>query len=418
MQKIPQIVSERLKAGAAVSGHPDAELLTAFAEHSLSERERARILGHLADCGDCREIVALALPAMESGEYAYLPHRRSSFTWRGFTWPALRWGFATAGAAVIVFGIVEFEHHRPTNSAMVAKQVAAAPVTTQLQNQAASETASAVPAPPQQLISDDSTTKKVTRQIAEGESRLHRKLNPAQPQSAPPASTALALMAKSPATPVPPASQMVAVQVQNQTVDVESANAQAAPAPVPNSFVDQSLSYNTGPMSRAKPASIQPVQSGVAGTMLASAPRWSITAVGGLQRSLDQGKSWQDISVDASALPSTSSTGAAIGGPIKTTVAKQNAVHAEAFKLAAAHVFFRTVAAAGNEVWAGGSSAALFHSLDGGEHWTRVLPSFSGAMLSGDVTSVEFPDPQHGTVTTSTPEIWVTTDDGQTWQKQ
>jgi photosystem II stability/assembly factor-like uncharacterized protein len=39
-------------------------------------------------------------------------------------------------------------------------------------------------------------------------------------------------------------------------------------------------------------------------------------------------------------------------------------------------------------------------------------------VLTGDVVRIEFPDPQHGTVTTSTPEIWITTDDGQSWQKQ
>lgn len=414
MQKIPQIVSERLKAGVAVSGHPDAEQLTAFAEHSLPERERAGVLKHLSTCGDCRDIVALALPAMESREYAYFAHRGSLFTSRWFTWPALRWGLATAGVAVITLGVVEFERHKPQPSAVVAKQIA--PVTTPLQNQA-SQTASVVPAPPKQLVSDNSNAKKVIRPIAEGESRLHRKLLPAQPQAAPPAAFPALMAKQTPTTPLPPASQMVTVQVQNGAVEMQTSTAQVGSAPVANSFVDQSSSYNTGPMSRAKPASIVPAQAGAMGTMLASAPRWSITAVGGLQRSLDQGKSWQDISVDASALPSASSTGAAVGGAMKTA-AKQNSTHGEAFKLAATHVFFRTVAAAGNEVWVGGSSAALFHSVDGGEHWTRVLPSFSGAVLSGDVISVEFPDPEHGTVTTSTPELWVTTDDGQTWQKQ
>ncbi len=85
---------------------------------------------------------------------------------------------------------------------------------------------------------------------------------------------------------------------------------------------------------------------------------------------------------------------------------------------AVANQVFRAVAAAGLEVWAGGSGSILYHSMDGGEHWTRVLPSADGVVLRGDITSVQFPDPQHGTVSTSNSEVWTTSDDGQSWRKQ
>ena len=57
MQDVPKIVVKRLQS-PAVEPHPDADLLTAFAEKSLSGRERESVLQHLARCGDCREIVA------------------------------------------------------------------------------------------------------------------------------------------------------------------------------------------------------------------------------------------------------------------------------------------------------------------------------------------------------------------------
>jgi photosystem II stability/assembly factor-like uncharacterized protein len=79
---------------------------------------------------------------------------------------------------------------------------------------------------------------------------------------------------------------------------------------------------------------------------------------------------------------------------------------------------FRAVAATGTDVWAGGTSALLYHSQDAGDHWIRVMPAASGATLTGDIVSLEFLDMQHGKVSTSTAEIWITTDDGQTWQKQ
>jgi hypothetical protein len=40
--------------------HPDAECLSAFAEQALGERERGQVLKHLAMCGRCRQVVALA----------------------------------------------------------------------------------------------------------------------------------------------------------------------------------------------------------------------------------------------------------------------------------------------------------------------------------------------------------------------
>jgi photosystem II stability/assembly factor-like uncharacterized protein len=78
---------------------------------------------------------------------------------------------------------------------------------------------------------------------------------------------------------------------------------------------------------------------------------------------------------------------------------------------------FRVVAASGTDVWAGGSGGALYHSPDAGNHWTRVTPTSSGAALAGDIVSLEFPDKQHGKVSTSTGEIWTTSDAGQTWKK-
>jgi len=60
----------------------------------------------------------------------------------------------------------------------------------------------------------------------------------------------------------------------------------------------------------------------------------------------------------------------------------------------------------------------LYHSVDGGVHWTRIVPLSSGISLTGDIVTVDFPDPQHGRVATSTSEIWITGDAGQSWHKQ
>src|SRR5260221_13766211 len=72
MTDVPKIVHDRLRAalpsrilpgGAEPEQvHPDADELTAFAEQALSATEREGLLQHLALCGDCREVVAVALP--------------------------------------------------------------------------------------------------------------------------------------------------------------------------------------------------------------------------------------------------------------------------------------------------------------------------------------------------------------------
>jgi hypothetical protein len=109
MQSVPKIVRDRLQAAQPAINHPDADLLTAFAEQSLPEAERATVLDHLARCGDCRDVVALALPATEALETVAIPARSG---W--LTWPALRWGFVAAG--VVVIALIGFRQLQESRS--------------------------------------------------------------------------------------------------------------------------------------------------------------------------------------------------------------------------------------------------------------------------------------------------------------
>ena len=52
MPELPHIVRERLKVSRPTAAHPDADLLTAFAERALPESERAVVAEHLARCHD------------------------------------------------------------------------------------------------------------------------------------------------------------------------------------------------------------------------------------------------------------------------------------------------------------------------------------------------------------------------------
>jgi photosystem II stability/assembly factor-like uncharacterized protein len=110
-------------------------------------------------------------------------------------------------------------------------------------------------------------------------------------------------------------------------------------------------------------------------------PRWTLSADGTLQRSLDAGKSWQTIPVPG-------------------------------------NVTFRALAAVGAEIWVGGAKGSLYHSSDAGEHWVHVKPVAEGKPLTANIIGVEFIDPRSGKLTTTGGETWITTDGGQSWEKK
>jgi Photosynthesis system II assembly factor YCF48/Putative zinc-finger len=110
-------------------------------------------------------------------------------------------------------------------------------------------------------------------------------------------------------------------------------------------------------------------------------PRWTLTAEGTLQQSLDGGITWRRIQVSHG-------------------------------------LTFRAVAAAGQSIWLGGRRGVLFHSADAGEHWTQMQPTTKRNMPTSDIIGIEFEDYQHGKLTTASNESWTTSDAGQSWEKQ
>jgi len=154
-------------------------------------------------------------------------------------------------------------------------------------------------------------------------------------------------------------------------------------------------------------------------TNVSPAPRWSINAAGTLQRSLDQGNTWQDVNVSSAPM-------AFVGSNLDISAETQSAKDAKvararaksAGKKGASSAVFRAVIANGADVWAGGLHGSLYHSTDSGNRWMQVVPSSAGSVLTGDIVSIEFTDLQHGKLSTSTAETWITADSGQTWQKQ
>src|SRR5664280_1999349 len=76
---------------------------------------------------------------------------------------------------------------------------------------------------------------------------------------------------------------------------------------------------------------------------------------------------------------------------------------------------FHAVAVMGNDVWAGGNGGALFHSSNGGEHWSKVSLAANSNVETGAIVSIRFEDPQHGIVACDSGTRWATADGGVTW---
>lgn len=81
--------------------HPDADQVSAFVDHALPVHEREEMLAHLAECKDCREIVALSLPSVESAPAAV--KKSKSWLWD------LRFLLPVGAAALAV--LLLYVHH-------------------------------------------------------------------------------------------------------------------------------------------------------------------------------------------------------------------------------------------------------------------------------------------------------------------
>lgn len=438
MEKLPKIVQRRLQGPAKPGVHPDPDLLTAFAERSLNDRERAPVLQHLAECADCREIISLAMPEIEPAPSPGLERSR----W--LTWPVLRWG-ALAACVVVVSAAVTLRYERrQAFEPSLAEKAPAASADLNLESEVTRQpgqklAANIAPPSPAQLDRDFSAAGKLAKQREKG---ADKGMMAEQTVSVPPGqaldqdkkveelfNNRLAIdavrSADEPgrvpaAAPMPLSAAKTAgtgpqartrndiadnsARASTQTVIVEG-GAPAAPEatqPAEQKAKDESRTNEShkeaqavGGAARAASGGVgkadtlsseetaQSVSAGYAGRSLAgnNMPRWTLSADGALQRSFDSGKTWQTIPV-------------------------------------ASNVVFRALAANDSDIWLGGVAGALYHSSDAGQHWTRIKPVADGKSLNADIVTVEFSDVQHGKLITANRETWTTSDAGATWQYQ
>ncbi|HJQ71398.1 MAG TPA: zf-HC2 domain-containing protein [Blastocatellia bacterium] len=57
---------------------PEPELLAAYLDHNVTLEEVERLEAHIAECGDCRELIALAVRNEEEAPYPLPPDESGS----------------------------------------------------------------------------------------------------------------------------------------------------------------------------------------------------------------------------------------------------------------------------------------------------------------------------------------------------
>jgi Photosynthesis system II assembly factor YCF48 len=358
MAQIPKIGLNRLQQGADLQAHPDAELITGFIENAITTRERTELLNHLGRCHQCREIVSLSMP-----ERMEIVAPREANRW--FSWPVWRW--AGAVACVVAVGTAVILHYAPrSRSADVAT---AQPIQVATLDRKVVEPASPIPA-------TALATKRSERDDVTAQTFVVQKKKTGRESKNSIFSNGTIAVAGDQA------------EANSSEVALEARNGPAAIAPTTDGMVpgrakeaEPAIAMDNSAVTAKQQAMALPGANAMVASRARLLPRWALTSDGILQRSLDAGITWETVSV-----------------------APQSRL--------------RALAANGFDIWVGGSSGALYHSSDGGQHWSQIQPVVNGEVLSADIIGVEFPDSQHGKIRTSSLESWTTDDAGEHWQKQ
>jgi hypothetical protein len=460
MNDLPKIVRERMKVTVATD-HPDPDLLAAFAEQALPERERAPVLEHLARCADCRDVLAIATAPVGSAT-TQTKDTAAARKAPWFSFSALRWGALAACFVIVGTAVLIHRDEKAAKFDLYQRQMAVPKASAQLTSSAPASSPAAVPTPsePSAPAPPTSKTKALankmeTRADAPLEGKREEALAfsrnaPSQlvarvPQPAPPTigglngfvtkglrddrqvdaahsakgsavgSPVLASAAPLPSAkaPVPSVPSVAKEKKDAPSPPLPSANFSYAPSNEPVATMVDAANADSDKkvevMGRSKPAG----GSG-ASAALAVAPDDTLDTPRGItpgaeaaakarKERAESGRSevllW-NISFDGQLQRSVDS-----GKTWQPVVVAESTT-------------FRALTFNGPDIWLGGAAGSLYHSPDAGAHWVQVKPTANGVSLSADISAIAFTDPQRGKITTTNGQTWITGDGGKSWSQQ
>lgn len=424
MPEVPKIVHERLRAAGAREGaHPDANLLAALAEQTLSATEREDVLQHLAGCADCREMVALSIPALESvpelvpeaagpAARVSLPRRRMWFAWNRLGWAGLAAGVLIAVGVLVMQPVKRETIHE-------AQQKPAATLVPPVGRTDASQTAS-------RLSSEVATTAENRPEALAPEAPRRNEMKKlAAPVAAP----------KETVSPAQATAQRKGANLERSfDKDLQAGQAGGVSAPRPGSAKER-VEVSAGTAITTESAQTvdvlaeteaAPVMRAKAAPAL-DAPAAATKTADAKQEEGRASRQQRSTAYMAGAQPQMAGANA-MEVLKKSSMPSQWAIHGDEVQRSIDsgarwttvfhHRALLCVAAFGTDVWAGGKGGDLFHSADSGATWTQIRASLAGQTLGDDVARIDVYSPNQVVLSTSKDESWRTVDGGKTWTKK
>jgi hypothetical protein len=358
MAKISKIVRSSLARGTLEKSadHPDANLLAAFAENRLYKRERAAVVNHLAQCTDCREYLALASSGAGTESSAVVGSATDRRV-RHFS-PVWRWASGAAVALCVLAVVWQVRVQLPP----AAQSQKSSPVVPAAKS--GSPAASAMSKNELETAKDQALSVAKPKPAKPSSKPIRKELRPAEEQAGSQVNLPMAMKSESSrVTPAVPSPDL-------QSAQAFSAERSRVPMPANQSF--RVLRGHLALRSPAEPNALWSIN---------AAPGTASNARGMVQRSTDGGQTWETVHVSD-------------------------------------NVDFRTAAADGLDVWAGGTDGALFHSLDGGLHWGQIEVADANTQLRGTIVSIDTRKSPQIAITTNLGETWISMDGGWHWRRE
>jgi hypothetical protein len=399
VNELPKSVRDELarqqRAGVV---HPDADLLTAFAEGTATPAERAKLEEHLASCNECREVMFLAAPPAESATPVKVVEAKTGKSWLRVWAP-----WATA-AVVLVVATFTFTGKDHTQNLRSMAKVESSPVPARQQQPSIVNSSPAPkdeikngPLPPDKRLHSApealDATKQKDAKVASG--RRDDKEGSEKNELKKSETDALvgSIVADAPA-PAPPTAR-VETYAANRTA--RNASQKPGPAaPTQNQVMQNQQNQSLQDLRASKSTeTVEVTAEGSAPVMEAQAKSRVAADANGYTISgrISQWRISADGNVERSA-----------GGNWSTAIAQPGTK-------------FTVVATVGPIVWAGGTQGVLLRSVDNGASWQAMQLPNIGAGTNSTITKIEFRDAFNGTVSTADHRSWSTRDRGENWQQ-
>ena len=454
MEQFPKIAKARL-AAERPGPHPDAEQLSAFSENALGAGERETVLAHLAACVDCRDIVGLAAAARPADAPVVKPVR-GGFRWATFQWAAVAASLAIVTVAVLVVGPHQAKREQQATETAQLKQepVSAAPAakpSEPVANETGTRAAKSVPG--SSLREQASPRREEADAKLDRDSKLKAKSEAGYSadgatitdggfggigvysrvygaQATAPSAAVRGEKKKQAEAAGPVAKSAPADQYSNvapsprQTDSLAAGRVTGEKQPAPAALQEQTNAPQTPPATAADKEESGPefrknARNDVSKDQQAANAEFAVaTDSAELAKAHVAQKTAKGASASSAGIVSTRFDSGTLMWRIASGRVQSSVDNGATWQVRspAKDVQWTSVAAAGQQVWAGGQSGTVWMSRDAGQSWAKISLTGDDIVPLGNVTSIKITNPLLVDVSLSNGDDWQSTDGGKSFR--